>query len=161
MDQVFAAVTKSSPSLIFVDEIDLLGAPYVSRLMSFMDGLAHDSGMVVIAATNVKLESLCSSLFRVGRFEHNINFKIPDGQDRLAILQSHTRNLKLASDVHIETLASFRTIGMSGAELALICSQAAVRYIRESALGKMRNDELTGVSMRHFEEAAAAMRETD
>lgn len=161
MDQVFAAVLKSVPAIVFVDEIDLLGAPFVSRLMSFMDGLANESGVITLAATCSNLNRLGSAFFRVGRFEHTISFKIPDGKERLAILRVHTRGMKLAPDVQLETLAAYRTIGMTGANVALICSQAAVRYIRKSVMFNVSTDELVGVSMCNFEDAAAALQGSD
>lgn len=131
--------------------------------MNFLDGLDEDVRLIVIAATN-KPDGLNPAFIRVGRFEQKVHFKVPNENDRLAILRIHTRKMKLAADVHLEKIAADRTFGMTGADLALLCSQAALRYVRQNAAEQATGNEvgkLFGVSMQNIEEAAAALSEKD
>merc|ERR1711881_569938 len=103
----------------------------VSQLLTLMDGLKQRAHVVVMAATN-RPNSIDAALRRFGRFDREIDIGIPDATGRLEILRIHTKNMKLADDVDLEQVAS-ETHGHVGADLAALCSEAALQQIR----GKM------------------------
>lgn len=94
-----------------------------------MDGLKARSNVVVIAATN-RPNSIDPALRRFGRFDREIDIGIPDPTGRLEILRIHTKNMKLGDDVDLEQIAS-ETHGFVGADMASLCSEAAMQQIRE------------------------------
>jgi transitional endoplasmic reticulum ATPase len=94
-----------------------------------MDGLKQNSHVIVMAATN-RPNSIDSALRRFGRFDREIDIGIPDAIGRLEILRIHTKNVKLADDVDLEQIAA-ETHGHVGADVASLCSEAALQQIRE------------------------------
>lgn len=133
---------KKNSSIIFIDEMDILGAKRgsnishheydqtLNQLLVEMDGLNPDQGMqiLVIAATN-RAEALDEALTRPGRFDRQVKVDLPDKEGRLAILQIHTKNKPLAQDVDLEKIAK-ETFGFSGAHLESVTNEAAVFALR-------------------------------
>ncbi|MEM2339344.1 MAG: AAA family ATPase, partial [Nitrososphaerales archaeon] len=128
-----------APSIIFIDEIDSIAPKreevtgeverrVVSQLLSLMDGLEARGKVIVIAATN-RPNALDPALRRPGRFDREIEIKVPDRKGRLEILQIHTRHMPLAPDVDLEKLASV-THGFVGADLEYLCKEAAMKTLR-------------------------------
>jgi len=140
--KAFEEAEKHSPAIIFIDELDAIAPKrekthgeverrIVSQLLTLMDGLKQRSHVVVIAATN-RPNSIDPALRRFGRFDREIDIGIPDATGRLEVLRIHTKNMKLADDVELEQVAN-ETHGHVGADLAALCSEAALQQIR----GKM------------------------
>lgn len=136
----FEEAEKNAPSIIFIDEIDSIAPKrekasgeverrIVSQLLTLMDGLKARSNVVVIGATN-RANSIDAALRRFGRFDREIDVGVPDDNGRLEILRIHTRNMKLAEDVDLESVAG-QTHGFVGADLASLCTEAAMQCIRE------------------------------
>src|SRR6476659_7480513 len=128
-----------APSIIFIDEIDSIAPKreevtgeverrVVSQLLSIMDGLEARGKVIVIAATN-RPNAIDPALRRPGRFDREIEIKVPDKRGRLEILQIHTRNMPLDSDVNQEKIASV-THGFVGADLEYLCKEAAMKCLR-------------------------------
>jgi ATP-dependent metalloprotease len=144
---LFSAAKEHAPCIVFVDELDAIGGrrvkndvqPYsrmtLNQLLVEMDGFEQNSGVVVIGATNFP-EVLDEALVRPGRFDSKISITMPDVKARYDILKVHVKEVPLASDVDLEILAR-GTSGMTGADLAGLVNQAA---IRSSALG---HDDIT------------------
>ncbi len=137
--EIFKEAEENAPSIIFIDEIDAIAPKreevtgeverrVVAQLLALMDGLESRGRVVVIAATN-RPNALDPALRRPGRFDREIEIGVPDRQGRLEILQIHTRGMPLAEDVDLEKLASI-THGFSGADLAALCKEAAMRALR-------------------------------
>ncbi|NXE02212.1 TERA ATPase, partial [Chaetorhynchus papuensis] len=101
----------------------------VSQLLTLMDGLKQRAHVIVMAATN-RPNSIDPALRRFGRFDREVDIGIPDATGRLEILQIHTKNMKLADDVDLEQVAN-ETHGHVGADLAALCSEAALQAIRK------------------------------
>jgi transitional endoplasmic reticulum ATPase len=101
----------------------------VSQLLTLMDGLKGRSSVVVIGATN-RPNSIDAALRRFGRFDREIDIGVPDENGRLEIFRIHTRNMKLADDVDPESIAK-QTHGFVGADMAALCTEAAMQCIRE------------------------------
>ncbi|KAJ1665085.1 AAA ATPase cdc48 [Coemansia sp. RSA 1813] len=140
--KAFEEAEKNSPAIIFIDEIDSIAPKrdktngeverrVVSQLLTLMDGIKARSNVVVMAATN-RPNSIDPALRRFGRFDREIDIGIPDPIGRLEILRIHTKNMRLADDVDLEKIAS-DTHGFVGADVAALCSEAAMQQIR----GKM------------------------
>lgn len=138
--KAFEEAEKNAPSIIFIDEIDSIAPKrdktngeverrVVSQLLTLMDGMKARANVVVIAATN-RPNSIDPALRRFGRFDREVDIGIPDPTGRLEILQIHTKNMKLADDVDLETIAA-ETHGYVGADIASLCSEAAMQQIRE------------------------------
>jgi len=138
--KAFEEAEKNSPSIIFIDELDAIAPKrekthgeverrIVSQLLTLMDGLKQRSNVVVMAATN-RPNSIDAALRRFGRFDREVDIGIPDTTGRLEILRIHTKNMKLHDDVDLEQVAS-ETHGHVGADLAALCSEAALQQIRE------------------------------
>lgn len=138
--RAFEEAEKNAPAIIFIDEIDSIAPKrdktngeverrVVSQLLTLMDGLKGRGQVVVIAATN-RQNSIDPALRRFGRFDREIDIGVPDDAGRIEILRIHTRNMKLAPDVNLEELAS-QTHGFVGADLAQLCTEAALSCIRE------------------------------
>ena len=138
--QAFEECEKNSPSIIFIDEIDSI-APnrektqgevekrVVAQLLTLMDGMKGRNNVVVIAATN-RPNTIDQALRRFGRFDRELDIGVPDDNGRLEVLRIHTKNMKLAPDVQLQTIAS-NTHGYVGADLAQLCTEAALTCIRE------------------------------
>lgn len=138
--KAFEEAEKNAPAIIFIDEIDSIAPKrdktngeverrVVSQLLTLMDGMKARSNVVVIAATN-RPNSIDPALRRFGRFDREVDIGIPDATGRLEVLRIHTKNMKLADDVDLESLAS-ETHGYVGADIASLCSEAAMQQIRE------------------------------
>jgi transitional endoplasmic reticulum ATPase len=139
--KVFKEAEDNAPSIIFIDEIDSM-APrrdktvgevdkrIVSQLLTLMDGIKPRSSVMVVAATN-RPNSIDPALRRYGRFDREINIGAPDQEGRLEILKIHTRKLRISKDVKLDDIA-LRTQGFVGADLAQVCSEAAMHCIREN-----------------------------
>lgn len=136
----FEEAEKNAPSIIFIDEIDSI-APnrekthgevekrVVSQLLTLMDGMKARANVVVIAATN-RPNTLDPALRRFGRFDREIDIGVPDENGRIEIFRIHTRKMKLAEDVEVEEIAK-QTHGFVGADIASLCTEAAMQCIRE------------------------------
>lgn len=138
--KVFEEAEKNSPAIIFIDEIDSIAPKrdkangevekrIVSQLLTLMDGLKGRSNVVVIAATN-RPNTLDPALRRFGRFDREIDIGVPDENGRLEIFRIHTKNMKLDEDVDPEMIAR-ETHGFVGADMAALCTEAAMQCIRE------------------------------
>ena len=139
--KAFEEAEKNAPAIIFIDEIDSIAPKrekthgeverrIVSQLLTLMDGLKGRGHVVVLGATN-RPNSIDPALRRFGRFDREIDIGIPDAVGRLEILRIHTKNMKLSDDVDLEKVAS-ETHGYVGADLAQLCTEAALQCIRES-----------------------------
>lgn len=138
--KAFEEADKHAPSIIFIDELDAIAPKrdkthgeverrIVSQLLTLMDGLKQNSHIIVMAATN-RPNSIDAALRRFGRFDREIDIGIPDTTGRLEVLRIHTKNMKLSEDVDLEKIAA-ETHGHVGADLASLCSEAALQQIRE------------------------------
>ncbi|XP_055334797.1 transitional endoplasmic reticulum ATPase-like [Paramacrobiotus metropolitanus] len=138
--KAFEEAEKNAPAIIFIDELDSIAPKrekthgeverrIVSQLLTLMDGLKQRSNVIVMAATN-RPNSIDPALRRFGRFDREVDIGIPDAIGRLEILRIHTKNMKLARDVDLERVAA-ETHGHVGADLAALCSEAALQQIRE------------------------------
>ncbi|KAM0698721.1 hypothetical protein Q7P36_002188 [Cladosporium allicinum] len=138
--KAFEEAEKNSPAIIFIDEIDSIAPKrdktngeverrVVSQLLTLMDGMKARSNIVVMAATN-RPNSIDPALRRFGRFDREVDIGIPDPTGRLEVLQIHTKNMKLAEDVDLESIAA-ETHGYVGSDIASLCSEAAMQQIRE------------------------------
>ncbi|TID25510.1 hypothetical protein CANINC_002900 [Pichia inconspicua] len=138
--KAFEEAEKNAPSIIFLDEIDSIAPKrdktngeverrVVSQLLTLMDGMKARSNVVVIAATN-RPNSIDPALRRFGRFDREVDIGIPDATGRLEVLRIHTKNMRLADDVDLEKIAA-ETHGYVGADIASLCSEAAMQQIRE------------------------------
>ncbi len=136
---LFEQAKKVAPSIVFIDEIDAIGKSRASnaqmgghseqeqtlnQLLAEMDGFGTDTPVIVLAATN-RPETLDAALLRAGRFDRQVLVDKPDFAGRLAILKVHSKDVKLADDVDMETVAK-QTAGMAGADLANIINEAAL-----------------------------------
>jgi len=137
--EIFKEAKEKAPSIIFIDEIDSIAPKreevtgeverrVVSQLLSLMDGLESRGKVIVIAATN-RPNAIDPALRRPGRFDREIEIRVPDKKARLEILQIHTRNMPLAPDVNLEKIANM-THGFVGADLEYLCKEAAMKCLR-------------------------------
>ena len=138
--KAFAEAEKNAPSIIFIDEIDSIAPKrdkvngeverrIVSQLLTLMDGLKARAHIVVMAATN-RPNSIDPALRRFGRFDREVDIGVPDETGRMEVMRIHTKNMKLAEDVDLEQVAR-ETHGFVGADLAALCTEAALQCIRE------------------------------
>merc|ERR1712025_385570 len=138
--KAFEEAEKNSPAIIFIDELDSIAPKrektngevekrIVSQLLTLMDGIGQRAHVIVMAATN-RPNSIDPALRRFGRFDREVDIGIPDAVGRLEILRIHTKNMKLADDLDLEQVAA-ETHGHVGADLAALCSEAALQQIRE------------------------------
>jgi len=138
--KAFEEAEKNSPAIIFIDEVDSIAPKrdktngeverrVVSQLLTLMDGIKARANVVVMAATN-RPNSIDPALRRFGRFDREVDIGIPDPTGRLEILRIHTKNMKLSDDVDLEQIAA-DTHGYVGADMASLCSEAAMQQIRE------------------------------
>jgi transitional endoplasmic reticulum ATPase len=137
--EIFKRAEENAPSIIFIDEIDAIAPKrgevtgevekrVVAQLLALMDGLESRGQVIVIGATN-RIEAVDPALRRPGRFDREIEIGIPSKNDRKEILQIHTRGMPLSSDVNLDALAEL-TKGYTGADLAALCREAAMKCIR-------------------------------
>ncbi|KAL6645665.1 hypothetical protein ACP70R_017273 [Stipagrostis hirtigluma subsp. patula] len=138
--KAFEEAEKNAPSIVFIDEIDSIAPKrdktngeverrIVSQLLTLMDGLKARAHVIVMGATN-RPNSIDPALRRFGRFDREIDIGVPDEVGRLEVLRIHTKNMKLADDVNLEVVAK-DTHGYVGADLAALCTEAALQCIRE------------------------------
>ncbi|MFB5630964.1 MAG: CDC48 family AAA ATPase [Nitrosopumilaceae archaeon] len=137
--EIFKEAREKSPSIIFVDEIDSIAPKreevtgeverrVVSQMLSLMDGLEARGKVIVISATN-RPNAIDPALRRPGRFDREIEIKVPDKKGRKDILAIHTRNMPLADDVNLEKVAGV-SHGYVGADLEYLCKEAAMKCLR-------------------------------
>ncbi len=142
---LFKQATEKAPCIVFIDEIDTIGKKRdaaagisggndereqtLNQLLAEMDGFDAAKGVVILAATN-RPEILDPALLRPGRFDRRIPVELPDLKGRIAILNVHARDVKMAPGIDMSVIAR-ATSGASGAELANIINEAALRAVRE------------------------------
>jgi transitional endoplasmic reticulum ATPase len=137
--EIFKEAREKAPTIIFIDEIDSIAPKreevmgeverrVVSQMLSLMDGLEGRGKVIVIAATN-RQNALDPALRRPGRFDREIEIKVPDKNGRLEILQIHSRNMPLDTDVDQKRIAAV-THGFVGADLEYLCKEAAMKCLR-------------------------------
>ena len=139
---LFKQAKEKAPCIVFIDEIDAIGKKRdgqmggndereqtLNQLLTEMDGFEGNTGVIILAATN-RPESLDPALTRPGRFDRRVPVELPDLKGREAILQVHARKIKVAEDVDFEKVARMAS-GASGAELANIVNEAALRAVRD------------------------------
>src|SRR5215212_3659119 len=159
--RLFRQARKAAPAIIFIDELDAVGATRgndvsgekdqtLNQLLVELDGFGDSENVVVIAASNL-LEKLDPALLRPGRFDRQILVTPPDLKGRRNILSVHTRGKPLATDVDMEVVAR-QTSGMTGADLANICNEAAIFAGREH-----RNELMTKDFQSALERVVAGM----
>lgn len=136
---IFKEARESSPSIIFIDEIDAIAPKreeafgdvekrVVAQLLALMDGMSERGQVIVLGATN-RPESLDPALRRPGRFDREIEVGVPNVEGRLEILQIHTRGMPLADDIKLQELAS-ELHGYTGADIKALCREAAMKALR-------------------------------
>lgn len=137
--EVFANAEKNAPSIIFIDEIDSIAPKrgegtdqtekrIVAQLLTAMDGLKSRGQVVVMAATN-RPDDIDSALRRPGRFDREIQINPPNEIGRKEILKIHTRGMPLDKDINFDELAN-KTIGFTGADIEMLCKEAALKSIK-------------------------------
>ena len=142
---LFSQAKEKAPCIVFIDEIDAIGQKRsgggqyggndereqtLNQLLTEMDGFEDNSGVIILAATN-RPESLDPALTRPGRFDRRVPVELPDLKGREAILRVHANKIKLAEDVDFGVVARMAS-GASGAELANIVNEAALRAVRDN-----------------------------
>merc|ERR1712137_565184 len=172
--KAFEEAEKNAPAIIFIDEVDAIAPKrektngeverrIVSQLLTLMDGLKSRAHIVVLAATN-RPNSIDPALRRFGRFDREIDIGVPDENGRLEVLRIHTKNMKLHEDVDMEQLAK-ETHGYVGADMAQLCTEAAMQCIREKMDVIDLEDETIdaeildamAVNQEHFTQALAGL----
>ena len=140
---LFKQAEEKAPCIVFIDEIDAIGQKRsggqyggndereqtLNQLLTEMDGFEGNNGVIILAATN-RPESLDPALTRPGRFDRRVPVELPDLKGREAILQVHAKKIKVAEDVDFNKIARMAS-GASGAELANIVNEAALRAVRD------------------------------
>jgi transitional endoplasmic reticulum ATPase len=168
---IFKEAEEKAPSIIFIDEIDAIAPKrddthgdtekrIVAQLLTLMDGLSSRSNVIVMATTN-RPNSIDQALRRPGRFDREIEFGIPDKAGRLEILKVHTRGMRLDENVDLKKIIEY-TNGFSGADLNMLCKEAALKTIKRlkpkidkeinNTLSKSILDELI-INQKDFDDA--------
>ncbi|MBQ6833297.1 MAG: ATP-dependent zinc metalloprotease FtsH [Lachnospiraceae bacterium] len=141
---LFKQAKEKAPCIVFIDEIDAIGQKRntggmggndereqtLNQLLTEMDGFEGNNGVIILAATN-RPESLDPALTRPGRFDRRVPVELPDLKGREAILRAHAKKIKIADDVNFLEVARMAS-GASGAELANIVNEAALRAVRDN-----------------------------
>ena len=155
---LFAQAKEKAPCIVFIDEIDAVGRARgknagfsgnderentLNQLLTEMDGFGSNSGVIVLAATN-RADILDKALMRAGRFDRQIHVDLPDLNERKEIFQVHLKKIKLSDDFDLEQIAK-HTPGMSGADIANICNEAALGAARRNATSVSNQDFLEAV----------------
>ncbi len=149
---LFKQANEKAPCIVFIDEIDAIGQKRntggmggndereqtLNQLLAEMDGFDGQKGVVLLAATN-RPESLDPALLRPGRFDRRVPVELPDLQGRKAILMVHAKDVQMESDIDWDIIAR-ATAGASGAELANIVNEAALRAVREGRKAVIQAD---------------------
>ena len=157
---LFKEAAKVAPCIIFIDEIDTIGKSRdggkfgggndereqtLNQLLAELDGFDPGKGIIVLGATN-RPEVLDKALLRPGRFDRRITVDRPNLAGRLATLQVHTRNIRLAEDVNLEKIAQ-ATAGCVGADLANLVNEAALRAVRKGRRAVNQDDLLVSFEL--------------
>lgn len=148
---LFQQAKEKAPCIVFIDEIDTIGKKRdgqmggndereqtLNQLLTEMDGFEGNAGVIILAATN-RPESLDPALTRPGRFDRRIPVELPDLQGREAILKVHAKKIKVSEGVNFHTIARMAS-GASGAELANIINEAALRAVRNGRKAVNQSD---------------------
>ncbi|MFX0069510.1 MAG: CDC48 family AAA ATPase [Candidatus Hermodarchaeota archaeon] len=162
--EIFRKARQAAPSIVYFDEIDAISAgrgeyqgthiydSIVNQILVEMDGIENREGIVVIASTN-RPDLVDPALLRPGRFDRLLFVTSPDVEARKKIILVHTKNMPLAEDVNIDTIAQ-NTEGYSGADLENLCREAGMFAIRE------KMESLDKIESRHFEKATEKIKST-
>jgi cell division protease FtsH len=156
---LFEVARENQPCIVFIDEIDAVGKQRsaggmpandereqtINQLLTEMDGFDNETGIVVIAATN-RIDILDDALLRPGRFDRKITVSLPSVRGREKILGVHARDKKLSDDVKLRSIAK-QTTGFSGADLANLLNECAIRAVRDGN-GTITNDIVENVYQR-------------
>ncbi len=145
--EIFEQAQKNAPAIVFIDEIDSIAPKrgegtdqtekrIVAQLLTLMDGLKSRGQVVVMAATN-RPEDLDEALRRPGRFDRELRINPPNEEGRKEILQIHTRGMPLDKDVNFNEISN-KTIGFTGADLEVLCKEAALKALKPH-LRKFKN----------------------
>ncbi len=139
--ELFEQASKQAPCIVFIDEIDTIGKKRdsqmssndereqtLNQLLTEMDGFGSNKGVIILAATN-RPEILDPALLRPGRFDRQVRVELPDLQDRISIMKVHMRGVKVEGEIDYKLIARM-TAGASGAEMANIVNEAALRAVR-------------------------------
>jgi transitional endoplasmic reticulum ATPase len=180
--KAFEEAGKNSPAIVFIDEIDSIAPKrektngeverrIVSQLLTLMDGLNSRAHVIVMGATN-RPNSIDPALRRFGRFDREVDIGVPDEIGRLEVMRIHTKNMKLDDNVDLQAVCH-ETHGYVGADLAALCTEAALQCIREKMdVIDLEDDEIDAevldsmaVTQDHFKTALvlsnpSALRET-
>ncbi|MBQ6314509.1 MAG: ATP-dependent zinc metalloprotease FtsH [Mogibacterium sp.] len=149
---LFRQAKEKAPCIVFIDEIDAIGQKRnsgnfggndereqtLNQLLTEMDGFEGNSGVIILAATN-RPESLDPALTRPGRFDRRVPVELPDLQGREAILKVHAKKVKVEKDIDYSAIARMAS-GASGAELANIVNEAALRAVRDGRKAASQTD---------------------
>jgi len=162
--EVFRKAKQAAPCLVFFDEIDALvpqrgggsseshvSERVVGQFLTELDGVEKLTGVLILAATN-RPDRIDPALLRPGRFDVQVTIPPPDARERLAVLKVHTRKKRLAKGFSIAELIP-RTEGLTGADLAAICQNAALNAVRERVQGSPKIEGAVVLQQRHFEAA--------
>jgi transitional endoplasmic reticulum ATPase len=161
--EVFRKAKQAAPCLVFFDEIDALvpqrsggssdhvSERVVGQFLTELDGVEKLTGVLILAATN-RPDMIDPALLRPGRFDVKVLIPAPNASERLAILKVHTLKKRLAKSFSIETIIS-RTEGLSGADMAAICQNAALNAVRERVHSGQKMEAAVVLQPRHFEAA--------
>ena len=155
---LFKNAKEKAPCIIFIDEIDAIGRSRgrnsisganderentLNQLLTEMDGFSTNNGIIVLAATN-RADVLDRALLRAGRFDRQIHVELPNYNERKGIFEVHVRNLKLAEDVDLEFFSK-QTPGLSGADIANVCNEAALIAARNGKQSIEKSDFLAAI----------------
>ena len=142
---LFRQAKEKAPCIVFIDEIDAVGRARgknvgfssnderentLNQLLTEMDGFGTNSGVIILAATN-RADILDKALLRAGRFDRQIHVDLPELKERIEIFNVHIKNLKLGPDFNVEFMAK-HTPGFSGADIANVCTEAALNAARNN-----------------------------
>lgn len=162
--EIFRKARQAAPSIVYFDEIDAVSSSrgsyegthtidsIVNQILVEMDGLENRKGIVVIASTN-RPDMVDAAFLRPGRFDRLLYIEAPDYNSRLKILEVHTKNMPLDSDVDLNKIAH-ATEGYSGADLENVCREAGMQAIREEL------EKFEKVSNKHFEFSLSKIKST-
>ena len=173
---LFKQAAEKAPCIVFIDEIDTIGKKRdgaagiggndereqtLNQLLTEMDGFDGTKGVVILAATN-RPESLDKALLRPGRFDRRIPVELPDLQGRIAILKVHAKDVKMEPNIDFDTIGR-ATSGASGAELANIINEAALRAVRmgRSAVSQTDLEESVEVVIAGYQRKGAVISEKE
>ena len=176
VSDLFKQAADKAPCIVFIDEIDTIGKKRdgaagiggndereqtLNQLLTEMDGFDGTKGVVILAATN-RPESLDKALLRPGRFDRRIPVELPDLQGRIAILKVHAKDVKMEPNIDFDTIGR-ATSGASGAELANIINEAALRAVRmgRSAVSQTDLEESVEVVIAGYQRKGAVISEKE